>query len=227
MRLVIRTSSGGFGLGLLAPGGALLASRMAGGRSARSVAVGDLLADLLAATALRPDAITALCVDLGPGGMSATRAGVSFANAFAHARQIPLFGASALELQMLSARKTIAAPLLSLRPCPGGLVFWQVFQGVVAVDRGQGPLIEARAAGLAHGARAVAGPLEMIRKPPGFDMGLTLVPADPPDLDCFAEAALRPAPRIGGLALLEPITSLAQLDDPGPLHCTPSPDPVP
>ncbi|SNR70140.1 tRNA (adenosine(37)-N6)-threonylcarbamoyltransferase complex dimerization subunit type 1 TsaB [Puniceibacterium sediminis] len=208
MRLIIQTSSAAFGLGLLSEDGALLHEINASDRNTQSRNLGDLFERLMAAAGCELADIGEICVDLGPGGLSSTRAGVSFANALAFGSATGLSGVSALELLMLEARKTCDLPICSMRPAQGGLVFWAFFrQGQLeqsGCDQPQdalGPLIAG------HGEIAVVGPLARLRLDPQLVDGLQLLDIDPPALDNFARATRRAPSRVGGVAVLEPITS--------------------
>lgn len=219
MRLAIRTSSGAYGAALLAVDGAVIASREGQGSA---TAPGDLVAALLQAAGCAPGDLTGVLVDLGPGGLSSTRVGVSFANAFAHGAGLALAGVSALDLQAQQARVDAgidagAKPLVSLRPAPGGQVFWALYPATTATEAGCAPLpallsdLRARL-----GRFALTGPLARLK---GFDPaipGVTALPIDPPPLAAFAHVSPRPAPRADGIALLAPLTEARALLPPQP-----------
>ncbi|MGY9048783.1 hypothetical protein P775_19205 [Puniceibacterium antarcticum] len=208
MRLIIQTSSATFGLGLLSDTGALLHEIHAKDCTTQSKNLGDLFHALMDGAGCTLADIVEICVDLGPGGLSSTRAGVSFANALAFAGSVGLSGVSALELLMLEARKTSALPICSMRPAQGGLAFWAFYiegrlegVGCDQPDAVLGQLIESR------GEIAVAGPLARLRLDPQALNGLHRMEIDPPGLDIFSQATRRPPADVGGVAVLEPITS--------------------
>ncbi len=220
MKLAVRTSSGAYGVGLIDAAGALVAVQEGDGSSASP---GDLTATLLRRAGLGPGDVSGVLVDLGPGGLSATRVGVSFANAFAHGTGARLAGVSALDLQCHQARADLPAdlPLLSLRPAPGGQVFWGLCRGTGLAEAGCDRLADLLPALQARlGRLAVTGPLARLR---GFDAALpciTPLPVDPPALAGFAHVPQRPAICRAGVALLEPLTDaralLAPPTDPEP-----------
>jgi len=212
MKLAIRTSSGAYGVGLLDSEGSLVGAQYGDDRAFRSANVGDLLSELLEETGHAQTDIGEILVDLGPGGLSATRVGVSFANAFAFGGAAKLFGVSALQLQMDDARRVTELPLLSIRPAPGGLSFWAVYEGTSRVVEGCEPPSEAIARLVRRFDRlAVAGPIERLglgKEGPG---GAEFIEVDPPSLESFFKAERR-LPRLeSAIALLEPIVSLEGL----------------
>lgn len=208
MRLIIQTSSAAFGMGLLSEEGTLLHEVQAGNRTSQTRNLGDLFRALMQAGQSSLADIDEISVDLGPGGLSSTRAGVSFANALAFASPAELSGVSALELLMLDARKICDLPICSMRPAQGGLVFWAFFRDgrieASGCDRPQdviGPM------SVRAGAFAIVGPLARLRLDPEAMEGVQLLDIDPPALDNFVRATRRAPARIGGVAVLEPITS--------------------
>ena len=197
MKLAIRSSSGRFAVGLMAPDGILLSAKYADDDRQRAQNIGDLYQELATDFAVNKADITEIIVDLGPGGLSATRAGVSFANALAFGLSAKLVGVSALELQMLDLRGHSDAPILSMRPAPGGDVFWAFYLGTDKKAQGRGLALEAIEAALNKvPSLTLAGPLKRICKGIAAPEGVTFENIDPPSLAAFAKAT-KIAPRAG------------------------------
>lgn len=97
MNLSIEAASDEPGLALGA-GGALGASMTWQTQRNHSVELLPNLERLLSETGARKDDITAVFVDIGPGGYAALRVGVSTAKALAHALGVPIVGVGRLEL---------------------------------------------------------------------------------------------------------------------------------
>ncbi len=68
---------------------------------------------LLAASEVGPDALTALAVCTGPGSYTGVRIGVAFAKGMAQGRQLPLVGVSTLDI-LTSAQPRDERPLYAL-----------------------------------------------------------------------------------------------------------------
>jgi tRNA threonylcarbamoyladenosine biosynthesis protein TsaB len=105
---------------------------------------------LAAVDAARRD-IDAIAVDIGPGGLGAVRAGVSFANALAWSLARPVYPVTAFELIGFEAWRALQAPILCLRATSHGNAYVGLYDGaaVTAMRYGQ----------LAATVAAVAGPL--------------------------------------------------------------------
>ncbi|WP_372837141.1 hypothetical protein, partial [Puniceibacterium confluentis] len=141
------------------------------------------------------------------GGLSSTRAGVSFANALAFAAPARLWGVSALELLMLHARELTQRPVCSMRPAQGGLAFWALYEGRRMVASGcERPELVLPRITADHGAVALAGPLPRLRLAPETLNGVEPLEIDPPALRHFAQATRRVPVRVGATEILEPIT---------------------
>lgn len=212
MRLAVRTSSGSYGVALIAPDGSVAAVEEGAGAASSP---GDLAEALLRAAGLGPSDIAGVLVDLGPGGLSSTRVGVSFANAFAYATGARLSGVSALDLQIHDARRQTDLPLVSLRPAPGGQVYWllDIRPGTTQLAQAgceRLPVLLSTLGGRL-GRIAVTGPLARLK---AFDPTLPdilAVPIDAPAFDGFAHVTLRAATRGAGIARLEPLVTAAAL----------------
>ncbi|MGY6534753.1 MAG: hypothetical protein ACXIVG_05345 [Pararhodobacter sp.] len=214
MKLAVRTSSGAYGAALIGADGTLSAE-IEGEGSRRSP--GELVADLLRMAGFDPGAVDTVLVDLGPGGLSSTRVGVSFASAFAFGTGARLFGVSALDMQVHQARRQTDLPLLSLRPAPGGQVFWLLDQGDPQARRGGCGALADVLAGMGAelpGRFALTGPLARLKGIDAAPGGAQPIPVDPPDMASLALTRPRAAVLHAGIALLEPITDTrALLDD--------------
>ncbi len=212
MKLAIRTSSGPYGVALFSGDAQLVASRQAEGVAKRSRNLGALYSDMLNDTGPITQQLTEIRVDLGPGGLSSTRVGVSFANALAFGTSAKLTGVSALELQYHEARRSTDLPILSMRPAPGRRVFWSLFdKGVplaLGCDKSQDVVRKLADDGHAF---ALAGPLPRL----GFDDPSSLdrpaIEIDPPCFESFLDAKPHAAISHAGLYLLEPITDVEGL----------------
>ena len=139
MKLAIRTSSGPYAIGLFDHDLNLLAQKSLGASEARQTTLGSLLQDCARISDRPIDEISEILVDLGPGGLSSTRAGVSFANALAYGMRVKLLGVSALWMQTYDARANYHAPILSMRPAPGGQSIWALFEGFDLTASGFSP----------------------------------------------------------------------------------------
>ena len=84
--------------------------------------------------------IDAIAVDIGPGGLGAVRAGVSFANALAYALMRPVHPVTAFELIGFEAWRTIRAPILCLRATSHGNAYVGLYDGVAVTTMRYGPL---------------------------------------------------------------------------------------
>ncbi len=209
MKLAIRSSSGRFAIGLLAADGTLLSAKYANDDRQRAQNIADLYQELAADVAFTKADISEIIVDLGPGGLSATRAGVSFANALAFGLSTKLAGVSALELQMLDLRRNSDAPILSLRPAAGGDAFWAFYLGHDLKAQGRGLALAAIESALKKvPSFTLAGPLARICKGITAPEGVTFENIDPPSLAVFAQAT-KHAPRAGiSPPCLEPTISI-------------------
>jgi tRNA threonylcarbamoyladenosine biosynthesis protein TsaB len=97
--------------------------------------------------------IARIAVDIGPGGLGAVRAGVSFANALAYALERPVCPVTAFELIGFEAWRKAGVPILCLRGTSHGNGYVGLFDGaaVTAMRYGQlAPTIVAVAGSLAE-----------------------------------------------------------------------------
>ncbi len=78
-----------------------------------TVTVVTRVGQLLAASELTPDAVTALAVCTGPGSYTGVRIGVAFAKGMAQGRQLPLVGVSTLDI-LTAAQPRDERPLYAL-----------------------------------------------------------------------------------------------------------------
>lgn len=209
MKLAIRTSSGPYGVGLFSDEGNLIATRQSEGEAFRSASLGDLFGLLLEEIGPADPDIAEILVDLGPGGLSSTRVGVSFANALAFGKGSKIMGVSALELQMYDARRSCSLPVLSMRPAPARKAFWALYLDYAMVARGCcHPQEAVDAQAREQGQFAVVGPLHRLAlNEEQVDSVLTIA-VDPPSMESFGLASMLHPKSTSSLAFLEPITSI-------------------
>lgn len=208
MKLIIQTSSGRYGLAIIDRNGHIVEAREDINTPAAERDLGNLFLYLMRLTKLDRSEIKEVVVDLGPGGLSSTRCGVSFANALAFPNKARLYGVSALELVMLEARKVCESPLLCVRSAPGGQVYWAGYTGKKGVAFGCSPLIDAvRQFSRTCGHIAITGALNRINAELSCFDGVERYDIPLPSLDCFKGATLIPAHLRGLIQVLEPITS--------------------
>lgn len=109
--LALSGSRGCYSSALLADG----ALRASSGGTRRDDLVPQVAA-LFAAAGLRPQALTELCVDIGPGSYTGLRAALTFARTLAALRALPLRYATSFELFGAAAlRDRVAGPGAALR----------------------------------------------------------------------------------------------------------------
>jgi len=208
MKLAIRTSSGAFGVGLFSADNIPLVSREAERAIVRSGNVGQLLDALLDGDRAMVRRIDAIFVDLGPGGLSSTRAGVSFANALSFATCATLYGISALEQQCLDVRSRCSLPLISTRPAPGQRMLWGFYPANTLAEAGLDfPVDVLTRFSKTYDRLAVAGPLHQFAFDEDRCNRVTFFHIDPPHLSTLLTASPIPCRNNGKLSLLHPITS--------------------
>jgi len=212
MKLAIRTSSGPYGVGLFTDCGSLLSCKEAEATPTRPGNVGDLLQDMLAANDLRLSDVSELFVDLGPGGLSSTRAGVSFANALSFGLGAKLCGVSALDVQFLDVKSPLARPTLSMRPALGQKVFWAFYDQNVLAGKGCGLFDELVADLLGRfNHLLVIGPLQRLRIKVEGSTNIEFFNVDPPSLESLFAASKQFPLASPGTFILEPIASIEGL----------------
>lgn len=205
MKLLIRTSSGPYGAALF-EGDRCIAQRETALDALRSRNIGELVAQLLAETGTDLRDINEIGVDLGPGGLSSARSGVSYANALAFGSGAALWGVSALDLQ-----RACAGPgrVLSMRPAAGRKCLWALYHDDRFITAGCDDPTTAVDKGAARGASRAIGPMQRFALP---DSPIELVDLDPPSFDAFARVPHRVP--IGAPPILTPITSAEALRPP-------------
>lgn len=114
-RLLIQNSTGQFAMGL-ARDGALAFDSAALPALIGVKSPSAHFAALRAATGLAPADLGAIFVDIGPGGLGATRGSVAFANALGHGLGIPVCGVPAFALLGAHLEAETGKPVLCLRP---------------------------------------------------------------------------------------------------------------
>ena len=218
MICTIRTSSGPYAVGLFAEDSTPMAACESQTEPGQRGALPDLLRAALADVGGEPRAIRQIIVDLGPGGLSSCRVGVSFANALAFGTGAGLCGVSALDLQDVDARGIYQGhAILSLRPGLGQRVFWRLARLGGTVDFGLGSLAECMAAVTAKTEDTVIiGPLQRLKltQPPHTKCHLHDLTA--PSLTAFLQVPKHPAGPVQGVNITQPIVSIDGLHHPHP-----------
>lgn len=208
MKLAIRTSSGPYGVGLFSEDGKLIADMQDDREDIRSMNIGDLFIKLIGRAGYGILDITEVLVDLGPGGLSSTRVGVSFANAFSFGQRTKLLGVSALDLQMHDARRHSDLPILSMRPAPGGNVFWSMYVETTKTAKGCSLSQEAiDQQARCHDRIAVVGPLKRLSLNDSDQKNVVTIGVDPTSLESFSLASKQFPKSNSAISLLEPIIS--------------------
>ena len=94
--------------------------------------LGDAVRRGLAGTGLRKADVDAVAVDLGPGGLTATRGGVTFANALAWGLGVPLVPLDYFDL--VTAETGACSAVVCIRPTTAGQGFFREGDGPLMVD---------------------------------------------------------------------------------------------
>ncbi len=113
-------------------GRVLFDERPDGARVDGPVYLGDAVRRGLAGSGLHVNDIGAVAVDLGPGGLTATRGGVTFANTLAWGLGIPLVPLDYFDL--VTAETRTAATVVCVRPTTAGQGFFREGKGPLVVD---------------------------------------------------------------------------------------------
>lgn len=113
--LLIQNSTGQLSLGI-AQGGALMFDSSACAGLAQNRAPQDHLRAGLAVLDVPVQAVTRIFVDIGPGGLGATRSSVAFANALGFGLSCPVIGLPAFALIGHGAARRAGRPVLCIRP---------------------------------------------------------------------------------------------------------------
>lgn len=207
MKLAIRTSSGPYAIGLFDKSTSLLVEKQADASISRQTTLGSLLEEGLREIDKTIEAVSEVIVDLGPGGLSSTRVGVSFANALSYGRRMELSGVSALRMQAHDARADCITRILSMRPAAGGRSIWALFDGGVSTASGCSTPDEAISQSLSlFEDITVVGPLKRL-KFTSEDTGVRFINIESPSLEGML-ALPRISPRLDGKTyILEPISS--------------------
>ena len=110
----------------------LFADKPHGPRVDGPVYLGDAVRRGLALSGLHADDVSAVAVDLGPGGLTTTRGGVTFANTLAWGLGIPLLALDYFDLVVAETRTT--ATVVCVRPTRAGQGFFREGNGPLVVD---------------------------------------------------------------------------------------------
>ncbi|GAA0777587.1 hypothetical protein [Roseibium denhamense] len=209
MKLAIQTSSGDYALGLIDGTGQLVNAISRAPDTAAAKNIGTLYSALMQKAGKETSALTGVMVDLGPGGLSSTRAGVSFANALSYGANLTLTGVSALEATMLDAKRKTDRPILAMRPSPGGACFWAYYEAGHSVASGcEAPDQLFSRLATEGKAFALAGPLRRIGTEALRATAAEQIDIPAADLACFAKTTPILPITNGTLTYLEPITNM-------------------
>ena len=105
------------------------------GRIEGPIYLRDKVLEALGANGRDRSEIDYLAVDLGPGGLTATRSGVTFANALAYGLGKPLISLGYFDLVGAESRQAFGNPVLCVRETTDGDAFTMVLD-----EKGHGPL---------------------------------------------------------------------------------------
>ncbi|MDE0238783.1 MAG: tRNA (adenosine(37)-N6)-threonylcarbamoyltransferase complex dimerization subunit type 1 TsaB [bacterium] len=130
--LCIETSAPSIMVALGESGRVLFEDTPEGRRVDGPVYLADAVRRGLAGTGLRKNDIGAVAVDLGPGGLTATRGGVTFANALAWGLGIPLVPLDYFDL--VTAETKATTTVVCIRPTTAGQGFFREGKGQPMVD---------------------------------------------------------------------------------------------
>jgi tRNA threonylcarbamoyladenosine biosynthesis protein TsaB len=89
----------------------------------------SMVGDLLQSMNRKHSDICAIGVNIGPGGLSSTRAGVSFANALAFALSIPVFAFSYFDIVSEQIGSHFTIPILCVIPAAAGNAYVVLLDG--------------------------------------------------------------------------------------------------
>ncbi len=130
--LCIETAAPSIMVALGESGRVLFEESPEGGRVEGPVYLGDAVRRGLAATGLQKGDVDAVAVDLGPGGLTATRGGVTFANALAWGLGVPLVPLDYFDL--VTAETGACSAVVCIRPTTAGQGFFREGEGPLMVD---------------------------------------------------------------------------------------------
>lgn len=99
-----------------------------------------------------------VAVDVGPGLFTGLRVGVATAKALGHALDIPVAGASSLELLAYACRHS-TRPVVAIVDARRGEVFWEMYHPAPGGVRSAGPAAVSTPQGLVDALGSAGGPL--------------------------------------------------------------------
>ncbi len=203
MKIGISTSSGPYCVALFDETGAVLHALSAESFGAQKVDLSTLLHKALAEQGRDISQITGIIVDIGPGALTSTRVGVSFANALAYALCIPIHGISALEAQARSCPEFEGGTLLSLRPASAGRCYWALYengQNQGAGLDGLGEIVKRHA-----GTVTACGPDSLRKKSEWLDHSIPFTAIKSLKMRSLIETPPIAPTDEGGIRILEPL----------------------
>ncbi len=101
--------------------------------------LGDMTARALSDAGAAFGDVTAIGVDIGPGGLSSIRAAVAYANGLAFSLGVKILPVSSLELMAVEARRTHREPVLCLKRGQAGNVYAGLFVNGENTELRHGP----------------------------------------------------------------------------------------
>jgi tRNA threonylcarbamoyladenosine biosynthesis protein TsaB len=128
--LGIETSTPQSGVCLATEQGLVASAALAGGRAHGQFVV-PAIAFCLDQAALEVDAIAGVAVGVGPGLFTGMRVGIATAQAFAHARRLPVVGLPSLDLLAFPVRH-VRRLICSVLDARRGELFWAFYRSVPA-----------------------------------------------------------------------------------------------
>ncbi|MBV9761928.1 MAG: tRNA (adenosine(37)-N6)-threonylcarbamoyltransferase complex dimerization subunit type 1 TsaB [Acidobacteriaceae bacterium] len=212
MLLVIETSSDPFQIALGAKSGVLFDSRHAIELSESRDLARALVTGLKQLGASTND-LNGIALDIGPGGLSYIRSGVSFANALAFSLHIPIYAFNSFQIMGSEARQRTSLPVLCGIGAASGLAYVALVNDASLVNVRFG-LLSSAIAELSKGlpAIAVAGKIrhQVSDLLPGVDVIDTGI--ERPNAPVLLDLAIRAVEnRDGSLELATPLNEEAAI----------------
>lgn len=90
----------------------------------------SLVSSALSSAGLTPRDLTAVAVDVGPGGLNAVRAGVTFVNGLALSLSLPIIPLSSLAIMSYQARAATSLPVLCVRGATQDNACLAIYDGI-------------------------------------------------------------------------------------------------
>ena len=139
--LAIETSSAEYRVALGRDGELLYDSAQVGGRASRDIA--RLISDGLKSAVAKVSDISAITVNIGPGGLSYVRSGVALANALSFSLGIAMYPFTTFQILGYEACKRTELPLLCAIPAANDTAYVGIVNGAAVQVMRFGPLASA------------------------------------------------------------------------------------